>query len=192
MVALTHQYLSHLFRPAGRPDAPYVPRYVSTAFWLVTALAHTPALAGVWQAMLEGGFNAAHLLPCILLTGSMALFLLKVGNVRFLRTKGDRNTCLIFCVAVAFLHVDVAYGSQDRVLAVGYHEIVITTLVAGRLLLLRHESRATRASDHGRTTTDSHQPIFDRQALTDSFLTHSWTLVRQAFGVRAPPACRLA
>jgi len=155
------------------------------------ALAHAPALATAWQSLLEGGPAVGEFLPCIFLTGSMLLFLLKVGDVRFLRITPDRDTCLIFCVVVALLHVDVTQGSQDRALAVEINEIVVTTLVAGRLMLLRHECRTARSGDHGQTTTDSCQPNFDRRAQVDSFLTHSWTLVRRAAGVRAPPACRL-
>jgi len=155
-------------------------------------LAHTPALATSWRAILEGGLASGQLVPCLFITGSMLLFLLKVVNVRFLRIRPGSHSCLIFCVVVALLHVDVARPSQDRALVIEIHEIVATTLIAGRLLLLRHECRATRSGDHGRTKTDTHRPTFDRQALADAILTHSWTLVRQAFGVRAPPACRVA
>jgi hypothetical protein len=156
------------------------------------ALAHTPALLNAWRASLRNGLAANQLVPCIVLTGSMVLFLLKVGNVRFLRAKLDRRTCFIFCIVVALLHVNVGHESEQRALMLEYNEIVATTLVAGRLLLQRHQCRTTRAANHGRTTTELCHPTFAQQVLADSFLTHSWTLVHQASGVRAPPVCPVA
>ncbi len=165
----------------------HVPTMLAKLFWLTMAISHTPGLIVAWRRALLVGCTFDALLPCLFLIASMFFFLLKIGNVRFLKTTSDRRACLIFCILIGMLHVDISRASAEHAIVVEYTEALALTLVVGRMIILRHESKPAWSSNVRHASILSGLSNAARKAWLASFPTHSWLIVHQALHERAPP-----
>ncbi len=165
----------------------HVPMMWAKLFWLTMAISHAPGLIVTWRRAMLVGCTFDALLPCLLLIASMIFFLFKIGNVRFMETTSDRRACLIFCILIGMMHVDISRASAERAIVVECTETLALTLVASRMIFLRHESKPSWSSNDRHASILSGHCRAARIAWLDSFPTHSWFIVHQALHERAPP-----
>lgn len=179
---------SRSWRKALSRHFPAVVPSLTRLFWLVMATAHLRALLGEWRAMFVEGVGLEALGGSIILTVSMAFFLLKLLDVPALRFHVDRRSCIAFCMIVALLHLDVIRPTNDPTLVPE-----CTTLVAATWLIsLTPAVRRRLPSRLFRTTSlTRHLPSLTRTAETvwqDAIRPHCWHLTYRIFLLRAPPA----
>ncbi len=179
--------LSRLSRSAGTYVRSRLPK-LRRLFWLIMVVGHAHGLVGAWRSSVASGFDLEPLGGCILLLLSMLFFVLKLGDVAFLRFRADRRSFVAFCVVVAFLHLGVLRPGDDPTLIPEYTALAATTWLASGLLL---RSRTPRESLARTETPGRHGPSMGPRGRTiwlDAFRPHCWILAFRVFNLRAPPA----
>jgi hypothetical protein len=82
--------------------------------WLLLFVAHVPAGLAAWG--LRDGAGDVQPLKALLITLSLALFLLKLLDIRMLRIRPEPRTVLALLVGVALLHAGVGTHPHDAAL----------------------------------------------------------------------------
>ena len=176
-----------LSRSAGAYVRSRLPK-LRRLFWLIMVVGHAHGLVGAWRSSVASGFDFEPLGGCILLLLSMLFFVLKLGDVAFLRFRADRRSIVVFCVLLAFLHLNVLQPGDDPTLIPEYTALAATTWLASALPM---QSRKTRESLAQTGTPRPHGPSMGPRGRTiwlDAFRPHCWILAFRVFNLRAPPA----
>jgi hypothetical protein len=101
--------------------------------WLAMLLVHLPALVGGWGRILADQATDLRLTGFILLNISTILFVLKLGNVRWLRFGSDRRSIISLTVAVALLHVNVGADAGSAAALPQEHQAAAAVLLLASL-----------------------------------------------------------
>jgi len=157
------------------------------AFWGLMAAAHMPAMLSCWNKVATTGLTWPNIGSCLLLAASIAFFLLKVADVRFLRFHLTRQSGIALCVVVAFLHFDAIRGGDDPTLIPEFTTLIIASTIVGRSLVPRRDLFVSGSHEHHTSTLLLHDLRPTETVWTDLVHPHCWTRSMRIFALRAPP-----
>ena len=169
------------------PFRSVMPPSVRRWIWGLIGIAHLPALAGAWWGFLSRQAGPGDFAGCVALTLTVVFVLLKMCDVRMLRFKATRQSCVAFCVVVLLIHADVLSPASEPSIVPECTTAVATAWLVSSLKPIRQRVQQLLVLSRSPVRRPAPALSFADTLWLDSFHPHCWTRALGLFRLRAPP-----
>ena len=102
--------------------------------WSLLLAVHVPAFLTVWSSIVLGPLDPTRLSSGLALTLTMALFILKIRGVGFLRLRKRQHSFVAFCILTAIVHHGAIAPNADNTTLLKATAVVATAVMVRRLV----------------------------------------------------------
>jgi peptidoglycan/LPS O-acetylase OafA/YrhL len=107
------------------------------AFWGALLVIHLPIFVAVASSIVVDGPTLSRICSLLGLVVAMAFFLLKLGDVSFLRLRTRQQSFVVVCLLTAIVHSNAIAPDMDRAIVIQGAAALVTSSVAHEWLRRR-------------------------------------------------------